>query len=80
MCQSLSNGAVVSSPAEQQRGVPLLELEPAQAQLRLFDTIPEAVADIAAGKLVVVLDNEDRENEGDLIMAGQHVSAVLACA
>ena len=45
----------------------------AQKPLRLFDSIPEAVADITAGKLVVVLDNEDRENEGDLIMTGEHV-------
>ena len=45
----------------------------AQKPLRLFDSIPEAVADVAAGKLVVVLDSEDRENEGDLIMTGEHV-------
>jgi 3,4-dihydroxy 2-butanone 4-phosphate synthase/GTP cyclohydrolase II len=34
-----------------------------------FDTIEEAILDIAAGKLVIVTDDEDRENEGDLIMA-----------
>lgn len=34
-----------------------------------FDTVEEAIADIAAGKLVIVTDDEDRENEGDLIMA-----------
>ena len=37
-------------------------------QVRL-DTIERAVADIAAGKAVVVVDDEDRENEGDLIFA-----------
>ncbi|HET6562642.1 MAG TPA: bifunctional 3,4-dihydroxy-2-butanone-4-phosphate synthase/GTP cyclohydrolase II [Marmoricola sp.] len=36
--------------------------------LRL-DTVEEAVADIAAGRAVVVVDDEDRENEGDLIFA-----------
>lgn len=35
----------------------------------IFDTIEDAVADIAAGKLVIVTDDENRENEGDLIMA-----------
>jgi 3,4-dihydroxy 2-butanone 4-phosphate synthase/GTP cyclohydrolase II len=34
-----------------------------------FDSIESAVQDIAAGKLVIVTDDEDRENEGDLIMA-----------
>ena len=34
-----------------------------------LDTVEEAIADIAAGKAVVVVDDEDRENEGDLIFA-----------
>lgn len=34
-----------------------------------FDSIESAIADIAAGRLVIVTDDEDRENEGDLIMA-----------
>ena len=34
-----------------------------------LDTVEKAVADIAAGKAVVVVDDEDRENEGDLIFA-----------
>ncbi len=34
-----------------------------------FDTVEEAVAAIAAGQLIIVTDDEDRENEGDLIMA-----------
>lgn len=34
-------------------------------------TIEEAVADIKAGRMVVVVDDEDRENEGDVIMAAQ---------
>jgi len=34
-------------------------------------TIEEAIADIRAGKMVVVMDDEDRENEGDLTMAAQ---------
>lgn len=39
-----------------------------------FDSIEEAVRDVRAGKMVVVLDDEDRENEGDLVMAGQMVT------
>ena len=34
-----------------------------------FDSIEDILADIRAGKMVVMLDDEDRENEGDLIMA-----------
>lgn len=36
-----------------------------------FDTIEFAVAEIAAGRAVVVVDDEDRENEGDLIFAAE---------
>ena len=36
-----------------------------------FATIPEAVAAIGRGEIVVVVDDEDRENEGDLIMAAE---------
>ena len=32
-----------------------------------MNTIDEAIADLAAGKLIVVMDDEDRENEGDLV-------------
>ena len=38
-----------------------------------FNTIPEILEDIRAGRMVVMLDDEDRENEGDLIMAAQMV-------
>lgn len=36
-----------------------------------FDTIDDVVKDIAAGKLVIVTDDADRENEGDLVMAAE---------
>ena len=36
-----------------------------------FNTIPEAVEDIRQGKFIIVVDDEDRENEGDLIMAAE---------
>ncbi len=40
-----------------------------------FSSIPEIVADIAAGKMVIMVDDEDRENEGDLLMAASCVRA-----
>ncbi len=39
-----------------------------------FNTIEEAIDDIKAGKIVVVVDDEDRENEGDLLMAAEKVT------
>lgn len=41
---------------------------------RLFNTIPEAIEAIKAGEFIVVVDDEDRENEGDLIMASEKVT------
>ncbi|WP_329741167.1 bifunctional 3,4-dihydroxy-2-butanone-4-phosphate synthase/GTP cyclohydrolase II [Dyella sp. A6] len=38
-----------------------------------FNTIPEILDDIRAGRMVVILDDEDRENEGDIVMAAQMV-------
>ena len=41
-------------------------------QVMRFASIPEALDDLASGKMIVVVDDPDRENEGDLIMAGEH--------
>ena len=38
-----------------------------------FSKIEDIVADIRAGKMVIMVDDEDRENEGDLIMAADLV-------
>ena len=35
----------------------------------VFDSVESVIQDIAAGRLVIVTDDENRENEGDLIMA-----------
>ena len=40
-----------------------------------FSTIEEIIADIAAGRMVIMVDDENRENEGDLIMAAEKVRA-----
>ena len=39
-----------------------------------FNDIEDAVADIKAGKIIIVIDDEDRENEGDLVMAAEKVT------
>lgn len=40
-----------------------------------LNTIEEALVDIAAGKLLIVVDDEDRENEGDFVAAAQTITA-----
>lgn len=39
-----------------------------------FNTIEEVLADIKAGKMVIITDDADRENEGDLVMAAEKVT------
>ena len=36
-----------------------------------LDPVEQAIADIAAGRPIVVVDDEDRENEGDLVVAAE---------
>ena len=43
-------------------------------QRSTMDSIESAIADIREGKMVIVLDDEDRENEGDLVMAAEKVT------
>ena len=40
----------------------------------MFNTIESAIEDIKNGKLVIVVDDEDRENEGDFITAAQNAT------
>lgn len=40
----------------------------------IVSTIQEAIQDIKAGKMIILVDDEDRENEGDLCMAAQFVT------
>jgi len=39
-----------------------------------FDTIEDAIADIKAGKVIIVVDDEDRENEGDFVTAARNAT------
>jgi 3,4-dihydroxy 2-butanone 4-phosphate synthase/GTP cyclohydrolase II len=40
-----------------------------------LNTTEEIIADIRAGKMIILMDDEDRENEGDIIMAAEHCGA-----
>ncbi len=39
-----------------------------------FAPIPEALADFRSGRMLIVVDDEDRENEGDLTLAAEHIT------
>ena len=41
---------------------------------QIFNTVEEALEAIRNGEMVIVADDEDRENEGDLMMAASHVN------
>ena len=45
-----------------------------EADHSVFADVEEAVAQIRAGRMVIVVDDEDRENEGDLTLAAEHVT------
>ena len=55
-----------------------MKLFPMPESIRTFEPpftdVPGAIADIRAGRMVVVVDDEDRENEGDLTLAAEHVT------
>ncbi len=40
----------------------------------MLNTIPEAIEDIKAGKIIIVVDDEDRENEGDFLVAARYAT------
>ncbi|CDN30121.1 3,4-dihydroxy-2-butanone 4-phosphate synthase [Mucinivorans hirudinis] len=41
---------------------------------KILSTIPEAIEDIKAGKIIIVVDDEDRENEGDFVCAAETIT------
>jgi len=58
-----------SDPRSPRPMPPVINIEP-----RLLERVNGAIADIRAGKMVILVDDEDRENEGDLTMAAQFVT------
>lgn len=51
-----------------------MSAESEDAQGMTFGTVEQALADIAAGKFIIVADDEDRENEGDLVCGAELVT------
>jgi 3,4-dihydroxy 2-butanone 4-phosphate synthase / GTP cyclohydrolase II len=47
---------------------------PAYNRAMPISPVPELVAELAAGRMVILVDEEDRENEGDLVIAAEHVT------
>lgn len=45
--------------------------------MEMFDNVVQALADLRQGKIILVTDDEDRENEGDLICAGEYATPDL---
>src|SRR5690606_3296758 len=68
VCREAARGGEVVSGSSTPRG---------NARGGPFATIEEAIKEIAAGRPVVVVDDEDRENEGDLIFAAQMATPEL---
>lgn len=54
-------------------GVPTINQRKAYNYIvSVFATIPEALEELRAGRMIIVVDDPDRENEGDLVVAGPH--------
>jgi 3,4-dihydroxy 2-butanone 4-phosphate synthase/GTP cyclohydrolase II len=45
----------------------------------MFDSILVAIEAVRRGDFVVVMDDEDRENEGDLVIAAEHITPEKVC-
>lgn len=48
--------------------------KPAARKESQFDSMESVIADLKKGRMVILVDNADRENEGDLIMAAEHIT------
>ena len=48
-----------------------------RSRTQVLDTVEEAIADIAAGRPIIVVDDADRENEGDLVFAASKATPEL---
>ena len=66
--------AVVSGHSAPEVGATLPAASAASAGVGRLSTTAEIVAELKAGRMVVVVDDEDRENEGDLLMAADFVT------
>ena len=69
----MSNNST-NSEAQRQQSIVRDELNQIEAAPIRLDSIEDAIADIKAGKIVIAVDDEDRENEGDMICAAEMVT------
>ncbi len=53
---------------------PVSAVPASEASTSAISSVPEIVAELRAGRMVILVDEEDRENEGDLVMAAEHVT------
>ena len=42
--------------------------------MKMLDSIPDAIQAIQQGEVIIVVDDEDRENEGDFLVAARHAT------
>ena len=52
-----------------------MPISPTPAESSPFARIEEAIADLRDGKMIILVDDADRENEGDFVMAAEHITA-----
>ncbi|MET7680944.1 bifunctional 3,4-dihydroxy-2-butanone-4-phosphate synthase/GTP cyclohydrolase II [Streptomyces sp. NPDC005423] len=69
--------APVTAPHKTQPATPSVPRRADTVEEFVLDPVERAVADIAAGRPVVVVDDESRENEGDLVMAAEKMTPEL---
>jgi 3,4-dihydroxy 2-butanone 4-phosphate synthase/GTP cyclohydrolase II len=69
---SLTPRGPASGPSD--GGAPAVGTPATDAPTGTFASVDEILADLRAGRMVIILDDEDRENEGDFIMAAEHAT------
>ncbi|WP_225886400.1 bifunctional 3,4-dihydroxy-2-butanone-4-phosphate synthase/GTP cyclohydrolase II [Leptolyngbya sp. PCC 6406] len=74
--QNIGNSAAIEGTAPERTGDPFL-CDFDDFDTCKFDTIESALLDLAAGRAIVVVDDENRENEGDVICAAQFATPDL---
>ncbi len=70
----MSTPRTTTTASSKQHADPSIAAPAAATPAILFATIEEAIEEIREGRMVVVCDDENRENEGDLVMAAQFVT------
>src|SRR5437867_5459296 len=77
--QCINAGAAIMSARTESTSEPmspshLQAVEPQSTLVSSISSIPEIIAELKAGRVVVLVDEEDRENEGDLVLAADFVT------